>query len=244
MAFGLSEGIGLAGALGNLFGGNSAAKAKTKLLKSQKKIADAQFQTYQQAQPSYLQAIQALQQRAGLGGYADTNDPYGQNQVDRLQAQAAEQEIARRQQQQQNALGFRLGSQGISQGTIGSALARNALAGQNQYADFRRQQLIAAPQLQQQRIQALLAALGPGLGSAGSAAGIYGGQAGLYAGEENQAASGLAGMIQNFQLMKYLEQQGGAPQATAAPDWTGLGQHMGAPNQTAQWNPNRPQFRW
>jgi hypothetical protein len=237
--FGINEGIGLAGGIANLFGGASANKAKKEMLRSQKRIADTQLQTYKATQPSYLQAIQALQQRAGIGGYGDTNDPYGQNQVDRLQAQQVEQEIARRQQQQQNALGFRLGSQGISQGTVGSALARNQLAGQNQYADFRRQQLIAAPQLQQQRIQALLAALGPGLGSASGAANIYGGQAGLYSGEEGQAAAGLSGLIQNYQLMKYLGQQGGGGAQTAqmpGTPWGGPGQHMGPPNQQIDMN--------
>ncbi len=249
-AFGLNEGIGLAGIVGNFFGGQSANKAKKEMLRAQKRIADTQLRTYNQVLPSYLQGIQGLQQRAGIGGYGDTNDPYGQNQVDRLQAQVLEQEIARRQQQQGNALRFQLGSRGVSQGTIGSALARNQWAGQNQYADFRRQQLINAPQLQQQRIQALLAALGPGLGSAQQAAGIYGGQAGLYAGEESQAASGLSGILQNYQLMQYLQQQGqGGGDAPLSSPYGGQFGPIEGRGQVAPWggNPalgNQQRFRW
>ena len=210
MPFGIGEGLALAGGLGSYFGGASAAKAQKELLRQQKRFGEAQLGEYRQVLPAYNQLLQKYEQAAGLGGSGDTRDPYGMNQIDRLRLQQAQQQIDEHARQQQNRVGFALGQRGIASGSIAAALGRAQQQGQDQYAQFRRQQLIDAPLQQQQRLAQLQGALGFGLGTGAQGANILGQQAGVYGQQAQQGYGGLQAILQQYQyqqmLRRYMEQ--------------------------------------
>lgn len=199
----------------NYFTGAPAAKANKEYLRRQAQMIQRQAQTYAQVEPTYLQAVQGLAQRAGIGGYggqgAGLGGAYGTAE-DRLAMQAAEEQNRRQQMASQNRLQATLAQRGIATGSQAAALAQNARQYQGQLNNFNRDLAIRAGQEQSNRYQQLLAALNPGLGMGAQATAGYSNLANNY----GQQAANAYGNIQNA-LAQYAYGRQLAPQAPPDP---------------------------
>jgi len=222
--FGVNEAIGLGGGLANAITGRSAAKSQKEYMRRLSQGADLSNQLFRKSMPLYEQTLQDYAQRAGIGtpGVQKTGEGqyrvtppdrqfgmggnYG-NQEDQLRLQAAEEQINDYFRQQANQL--RHGSQGGA--GLQAGLAR--LAGQQgeQYAGFRRNLAINAGQEQERRLQGLQQMLGFGLGQGGAAQAGYANLAGQYGQQAAAANQGLAGILQNYQMQRLMQQYGQQP---------------------------------
>lgn len=238
MALTLGTAIGGLGAVGSFFGGRSAAKAQKEHLRRQSQFADMSNATYRQAQPVYMQMLQQLAGRAGLGGTggggltqvgdnrwrvnpsATPRQNFGMGgnygtYEDQLRLLGAEEDINRLADTRANQIGFRMQQSGINDAARAAALQRSDQDAMNNYSQFRRGLAINAGQEQERRLAMLAGALNPALSQGALGANIEGQQAGIFGNQAAQANAALGGIFQNFgqqrALGNYSNQYGVVP---------------------------------
>lgn len=247
MAFGLDEGIGLAGAVGSYLTGRSAANSQKELSRRQAQIIQQQGKTYAQTNPYYLQLLQSAAQNIGLGQggqqmgsngqpmavrdpvtghYHDPTpqqDYGGLTPEDNLRLRAAEEDINRNANLGANRLRFQGQLSGLNTGAQEAGQAHNQQLALQQYANYRRQLAIQAPQEQAQRLQQFAGLLNPGLGQGAAASAGYGQQAGQYGQQAAQGFAGVGQALQNYQYQQNLKKysQQGVPSADSIRNMVG-----------------------
>jgi len=169
------------------------------------------------------QPVGGLLGRAGVTHTVTTNNPQPlynnvtdnqlgpyNNPADRLRLLGAEENINRGLTGRQNQLSFSLGRRGLT-GSNYDVAGRAALMSQaeQQRGAFARNLAINAGQEQERRLQLLLNALNPGLGSGPAASNAYG-----QIGEANAAGAAnisqnLGGAAQQYALLQGLQNNGG-----------------------------------
>lgn len=203
-----SVGLGVVGAGANLLGGMSQANASKEMLRRQAQGASLANQTYKQAMPTYQELLNQYARQAGIGPGAQQFDQYGLDPQRQLALRMNEEQIGRQQQQQANQLRFQLGQRGEASASIGAALGRNAQQAGQATSDFRRNMFINAPNVQQQRLAALQAALGPAFGQGAQASQVYGQQGAMFG---NQASQSFAGVGSSLGQLAYQNQLQNSP---------------------------------
>lgn len=154
----------------------------------------------------------------GLGGVPDQAlGIYGQNPADLFRLRQAEDDIEQQNQGLQQRLGFLLGRQGAGAATTGAALAGAEQERMNRIEQFRRALAINAGQEQQQRVGALLSALGAGMGQGVPAANSFGNQAALAAGQGQAANSALGSALNAYLVTQALRRAQGPGNGEQSP---------------------------
>jgi hypothetical protein len=159
--------------------GKSDKRAANRMMDRMGEFTGGQMQQYQQAVPQYNEAVNFLQQQAGLGPQPMSNDVMARrrgmtipqqdpnlgiwnNPTDRFRMGQAQDDIDRYTMQQGNQMRHLLGQRGMLDSSVtGGAMQRLASDAMREYAGARRDLAISAPQEQERRIAMFMQALAP-----------------------------------------------------------------------------------
>lgn len=219
------------------FSALKGASAAKKSANAQKDIARKQEALYNTATPFYNQTLQALASNAGLGQqqvpgqgnlYSNvSNQQLGvfNNPADRLRLLGAEENINKGLASRQNQLSMALGRRGLT-GSNYDIASRAALGSQaeQQRGGFARNLAINAGGEQERRLQLLLNALNPGLGSGPAASNAYGQIGANQAAGAANIAGNLGGAAQQYALLQGLQDNNGG--GGGGVQYTGAGQDV------------------
>lgn len=214
----VDAGLAAGGLAADYFTGKSARKASKEMMRAQRRILDAQGQTYKAAMPTYQAMLAQGAQAAGIGPngqqiarpFGPTGSQWG-SQEDQLRFAAGQDQINQMAQQRQNMLQHTLAQRGIASSSVGAALAQNQRSSMRDLAGFHRQLAIDAPHEAERRRAALMGLLNPAFGQGAQASAGYGQQGAQYGAEAQNAYNAIGQGAQSYMQQRALAQYGRQP---------------------------------